>query len=103
MPLQKAIDGLTDSDTIESVAYLVGGYLVTEQLTNRVRQSIQSNTGQNVPRELNGIVTAAAFYGYGTKVVESDTAMMMGHGALLNTVDEISNRTAVANLLGGGQ
>lgn len=103
MPLQKAIDGLMSSDTLESVAYLTGGYLVTEQVTRRLRMQVSGEAGVNVPSEVDGIVTAAAFYGYGDQVFSSDTAMMMGHGALLNSVDELSNRPAVRNLVGGGQ
>lgn len=103
MPLQDAIDGLMSSDTLESVAYLTGGYLVTEQVTRRLRMQVSSESGMNVPSEVDGVLTAAAFYGYGDKVFSSDTAMMMGHGALLNTVDELSNRPAIKNLVGGAQ
>lgn len=100
MPLQDAIDGLVSSDTVESVAYLTGGYLVTEQVTRRFRTQFSGEEGLNVPSELDGIVTAAAFYGYGDRFVGEDTAMMMGHGALLNTVDELSSRPAIRNLGG---
>lgn len=102
MPLQEAIEGLTSSDAMMTVAYLTGGYLVTEQVTRRLRSQISNEESFNVPSEVDGIVTAAAFYGYGDKLVAEDTAMMMGHGALLNSVDELSSRPAVRNLLNRG-
>lgn len=101
MAVQDAINTLADSGTLESVAYLAGGYVVTEQVTRRFVSQFASEEGLNIPAESYGVLTALGFYGYGDKVVSSDTAMMMGHGALLNAVDELSNREAVRNMIGG--
>jgi hypothetical protein len=100
MPFDDALSKITSSDTLETVAYLTGGYLVTEQVTRRVLDGVaQDSVGFTVPDEAYGVLTAAAFYGYGDRVVSSSTATMMGHGALLNSVDEVSNRPQIRELL----
>lgn len=101
MAVQDAIGTLTDGDTLENVAYLAGGYVVTEQVTRRLVSQFANEESLSVPNEAYGVVTALGFYGYGDKVVSAQTAEMMGHGALLNAVDEFSNREAVRNMIGG--
>lgn len=99
MAVQDAISTLTDSGTLENIAYLTGGYVVTEQVTRRVVDA--ADMGVDLPAETYGVVTALGFYGYGDKVVSSSTAEMMGHGALLNAVDELSNREQIRSIISG--
>jgi len=103
MPFQQAVDRLTDSDNLLMVANLVGGYFVTEQIVRRLVDSLGGEAGLNVPDETHGVLTASAMYGYGGMVFSQSTANQMAMGGLLNSVDELSNRPAVRNLVGGGQ
>lgn len=101
MGLDDITEEYLDSSNAKMVGSLVGGYLVSEQVTGRVFNFVEQQAGGNtsVPNELNGLVTAGVFYGYGDAVFSTMTANHMAYGSLLNTVDEISNRPSVKQAL----
>lgn len=102
MAFDKAVNRLTNSDNLMNLAYILGGFVVTEQVTRRVGENFEGDLGQNIPDEAYGVVTAGAFYGYGSKVFNQSTANMMAMGSLVHTADELSNRVGVSaqNLTG---
>jgi len=83
-------------------AYILGGFVVTEQVTVRLGENIEEDLGTNIPDEAYGVITAGAFYGYGDMVFDQATADMMAMGSLVHTADELSNRLGVTaeNLAG---
>jgi len=103
MPFDNAVNRLTNSDNLMNLAYILGGFVVTEQVSQRLGENIEGDLGTNIPDEAYGVVTAGAFYGYGNKVFNQSTANMMAMGSLVHTADELSNRVGVTagNLTGG--
>lgn len=100
MPLDEILDDYTDTENLQAVGSIVGGYVVADVVANRVVDTAQSSLGGlDLPPETPGLVTAAAFYGYGDQVFDSMTARHMAYGGLLNSVDEFAGRPAVRNAL----
>jgi len=104
MVLSKAIDELSDQSNIMDAAAVTAGFIMSQQVFRRVHSRIGEAAGIGFiqqPNELDGIVTAAVFYGYGNQVVSTRTADMIATGGLVDTIDKISQRAGVQDALQG--
>lgn len=101
MAIEEVLEGYTDTGKLVEVGSVVGGYLVTEQVTLRGQRFLESLPEQDfdLPDELSGLVTAGAFYGYGEMIVSENTADHMAYGALIHSVDTFTDRPSVRSAL----
>ena len=109
MPVQDVMDELSDRENLKDGLSVFGGYFVSGQVTSRIVELANDYVGVEVPPEADGLVTAAAMYGYGDEVVADRTANMMAIGGMVHAYDSFTDRESVKsaipefdNLTGGG-
>lgn len=103
MTLSEAFEEVVDADNLTRLGSVLGGYVVTDQVTHRLVNMVESNfDGFKIWDEVDGLVTGAAFYGYGDMLFSEDTADHMAYGALVHSTEQLADRLQRNGVLPAG-
>ena len=105
MGFKEALKNISSSDTLKTVSSILGGYLLSEQITTRAVGYVGDMAGININEklpEVNGVITALTVEAFGTTVFNKKTIHMMASGGLLQSIDKLTDRPMIADAFKGG-
>lgn len=96
MTIQRVTNRLGDTSTYTEAGKVVGGFILADTVGPAITDRIAQATGMDIfaADELDGIIVAAAFYGYGNSVpgLSQSDANKVGLGGVVAVLDALAER-----------